>query len=56
MGYKQSVVQNERYMRPEEVRCLGGDCTMVNHVLAWKTQYSLETLIDEMVEAALAQN
>lgn len=56
MNYHDYVVQNPRLMRPEELRYLCGDCTKAKKLLNWKPEYTFETLIDDMVEAALAQN
>jgi GDPmannose 4,6-dehydratase len=51
MDYRQYVVQNPRFTRPEELHYLCGDCTKAKTVLGWKPEYTFETLIDEMIEA-----
>jgi GDPmannose 4,6-dehydratase len=53
MDYREHVVQNPKYMRPEELRYLCGDCTKVKDMLGWKAEYSFDKLVDEMIEAGL---
>jgi GDPmannose 4,6-dehydratase len=55
LDYREYVVQNEKFMRPEELRYLCGDCTKAKAVLGWKPEYSFEQLIDDMIDSALAQ-
>jgi GDPmannose 4,6-dehydratase len=50
MDYKDYVVQNPKYMRPEELKYLRGDSTKARNVLGWEPEYSFETLIDDMIE------
>ena len=41
-----------RYFRPAEVPYLQGDASRAKNILGWKLSYTLESLIDEMVESA----
>jgi GDPmannose 4,6-dehydratase len=50
LNYKDYVVQNPKYMRPEELKYLKGDCTKAKKVLGWNPKYTFETLLDEMIE------
>ena len=50
MNYKDYVVQNEKYMRPEELRYLRGDSSKTSKVLNWEPTYTFETMLDEMIE------
>jgi len=50
MDYKEYVVQNPKYMRPEELKYLKGDSTKVREVLGWQPEYTFETLLDEMID------
>ena len=50
MNYKDYVVQNPAFMRPEELRFLKGDSSKVRNVLKWAPTYTFETMMDEMVE------
>ena len=49
MNYEDYVTQNPKYMRPEELPYLKGDCSKIKKELGWKPEYSFETLMDEMV-------
>ena len=50
MDYKDYVVQNPRFMRPEELKYLRGDASKTQDVLKWKPKYTFSTMIDEMIE------
>ena len=50
LDYKDYVVQNPKYMRPEELKYLKGDSTKARTTLKWEPEYTFETLLDEMVE------
>ena len=41
-----------RYFRPTEVPHLLGDASRARNILGWKTNYTLSTLIEEMIAAA----
>jgi GDPmannose 4,6-dehydratase len=51
LDYRNHVVQNPKYMRPEELAYLCGDSTKALTVLGWAPESTLENLIDEMIEA-----
>jgi GDPmannose 4,6-dehydratase len=50
MNYKDFVVQNPKYMRPEELKYLKGDASKTKNILSWKPEYTFELMIDEMIE------
>lgn len=50
MNYEDYVVQEERYMRPEELEYLKGDSSKIREQLGWKPEYTFETMIEEMVQ------
>jgi len=50
LDYKDYVVQNEKYMRPEELKYLKGDSSKIRELLNWEPEYSFETLMDEMIK------
>lgn len=50
MNYQDYVVQNEKFIRPEELKYLCGDSTETQTVLGWKPCYTFETMLDEMIE------
>lgn len=49
MDYKDYVVQDPRFMRPEELKFLKGDSSLARDILGWKPTYTFETMLDEMV-------
>jgi GDPmannose 4,6-dehydratase len=53
LNYLDYVVQNPKYMRPEELQYLCGDSTKMRTTLGWIPEYSFEALIDEMLESWL---
>lgn len=48
LDYEKYVVQNPRYLRPNELKYLKGDSTPIRQ-LGWQPKYSFETLMDEMI-------
>ena len=50
LDYKDYVIQDERYMRPEDLKYLKGDSTKLRETLGWEPEYTFETLMDEMIE------
>lgn len=52
LDYRNHVVQNEKFMRPEELKFLRGDSTKIRKTLGWKPEYTFEKLIEEMVNHA----
>lgn len=53
MDYRDFVVQNSKYLRPDELDYLRGDSTPIREVLGWKPEYTFEQMIDEMIESWL---
>jgi GDPmannose 4,6-dehydratase len=50
LNYQDHVVQNPKYLRPEELPYLRGDNTKITTQLGWKPTYTFEALMDEMIE------
>jgi GDPmannose 4,6-dehydratase len=50
MNYEDYVVQDPKFMRPEELRYLKGDSSDIRNILAWRPKYSFETMIEEMID------
>jgi len=50
MNYLDYVVQNPKYMRPEELKYLKGDAERTRKELGWQPEYTFESMIDEMIE------
>ena len=49
LDYRDYVTQDERFMRPEDLKYLKGDSTKLRETLGWKPEYTFETLMDEMI-------
>jgi len=50
MNYRDYVVQNEKYMRAEELKYLRGDSEEICEKLGWKPTYTFNSMMDEMIE------
>ena len=50
MDYGDYVVQNPKYLRPEELPYLRGDSTKIRTELGWKPQYTFKLMMEEMAE------
>lgn len=50
MDYRDYVVQNPKYMRPEELKYLKGDPSKARKILGWEPEYTFSSMIDEMIE------
>ena len=50
MDYRDYVVQNPKYMRPEELKYLKGDPSKARNVLGWRPEYTFETMLEDMID------
>lgn len=50
MDYKDYVIQDPKFMRPEELKYLKGDSTKAREVLGWSPEYTFESMLDEMIQ------
>mgnify|MGYP000442164719 CR=1 FL=1 len=50
MDYKTYVVQNPKYLRPEELPYLKGDSNKIRTELGWEPKYNFNMLMDEMID------
>jgi GDPmannose 4,6-dehydratase len=50
LDYNNYVVQNPKFLRPQELRYLKGDATRIKVELGWKPSYTFETMLDEMIQ------
>lgn len=55
MKYEDYVVQNEKFLRPEELRYLRGDSSEIRQKLGWTPKYTFESMLDEMIDHWLEQ-
>lgn len=49
LDYNKHIVQNQKFLRPEELPYLKGDATRIK-ALGWKPEYTFESMMDEMIE------
>lgn len=49
MDYRDYVVLDERFIRPEELKDLKGDSSKLRTELGWIPEYNFETLMDDMM-------
>lgn len=50
LNYQDYVIQDQKFMRPEELQYLRGDATKIKTELGWKPETTFEEMIDEMLE------
>jgi GDPmannose 4,6-dehydratase len=50
LDYKKHVVQNPKFIRPEELKYLRGDCSKLKNTFGWKPEYDFFKLMDEMID------
>jgi GDPmannose 4,6-dehydratase len=50
LNYEDYIVQNSKFLIPEELPYLKGDCTKIKETLGWKPEYTFESMMDEMIE------
>jgi GDPmannose 4,6-dehydratase len=48
LNYEDYITQNQKFLRPEELKYLKGDSTRMKE-LGWKPEYTFESMMDEMV-------
>jgi GDPmannose 4,6-dehydratase len=49
LDYKDYVVQNPKFLRPEELPYLKGDSSRIRNILGWKPEYTFNETMDEMI-------
>lgn len=50
LNYLDYVVQNQKFIRPNELNCLRGDSSETREKLNWTPKYNFETMLDEMID------
>jgi GDPmannose 4,6-dehydratase len=53
LDWTKYIELDQKYLRPEELEHLKGDCTKAQEILGWKHNYTFEDLIDEMINEEL---
>ena len=49
LDFNNFVVQNKKFMRPQELKYLRGDCSKLKKTFGWEPEYSFKSLLDEMI-------
>jgi GDPmannose 4,6-dehydratase len=49
LDYNDYIVQNPKFLRPEELKYLKGDSTRAREILGWEPEYTFETMLDDMI-------
>jgi GDPmannose 4,6-dehydratase len=50
LDWNRYVVQDEKFLRPEELNDLKGDCSKLKDLTGWRTSYTFESMLDEMIQ------
>jgi GDPmannose 4,6-dehydratase len=50
LNWKDYVIQDQKFMRPEELDDLKGDSFKLRHNTGWEPEYTFETMLDEMIQ------
>lgn len=50
MEYKDYIIQNPKYLRPEELPFLRGDSSKARRELNWQPEYTFSMILDEMID------
>lgn len=50
LNYEDHVIQNKKYLRPQELPYLKGDSSKIRSVLGWEPVYTFESMMDEMID------
>jgi len=50
MNYKDYVITDKRYLRPEELQVLRGDYSKLKNATGWEPEYTFESMIDDMID------
>ena len=50
LNYLDYVTIDDKFLRPEELHNLKGDCSKLQNLTGWSHKYTFETMLDEMIE------
>lgn len=50
LDWKKYVKQDEKFLRPEELHDLKGDCSKLVKATGWRHEYTFESMLDEMIQ------
>jgi GDPmannose 4,6-dehydratase len=49
LNYQDYIVQNQKFLRPEELKYLKGDSSKIR-ALGWSPEFTFESLMDDMID------
>tara|TARA_R110002020_G_scaffold207313_4_gene412823 strand:- start:5728 stop:6699 length:972 start_codon:yes stop_codon:yes gene_type:complete len=49
LDYRDYVVQNQKFVRPEELKYLKGDSSKTREILGWQPEYTFDSMLEEMI-------
>lgn len=55
LDYRDFVVQDEKFMRPQELEYLCGDPTKAKEALGWQAEFDFDSIVDDIVEHWLSE-
>ena len=50
LNWQDYVIQDQKFMRPEELNDLKGDSNKLRNLTGWTPEYTFETMLDEMIQ------
>ena len=50
LDWTEYITEDEKFLRPEELADLKGDSSKLRNKLGWKSEYTFETMLDEMID------
>jgi GDPmannose 4,6-dehydratase len=50
LNFRDYVIVDEKFLRPEELNNLKGDSSKLKSITGWSPNYTFETMLDEMIE------
>ena len=56
LDWTKYVEVDSKYLRPEELKHLKGDCSKIKTELGWRHTYTFESMLDEMIKGYLENN
>jgi GDPmannose 4,6-dehydratase len=50
LRWEDHVEMDQKFLRPEELNDLKGDCSKLKNITGWEPKYTLESMMDEMID------
>lgn len=55
LDWTKYITMDEKFLRPEELSHLKGDCSKAKNILGWQHKYTFEALLDEMIQEEMSK-